>query len=104
LLAAGVRVPEDVNVVAITNFPNLVPCAVPVTRIGFDIPALLDLLVERLEQVRRGETPPENTLVPAVLAPANAAEPPLCDVRNNRIEEGNDVPFGSGDAGLGTCK
>jgi hypothetical protein len=54
-------------VVAIANFPNLVPAAVPVTRIGFDIPALLDLLVERLEQVRRGETPPENTLVPAVV-------------------------------------
>jgi DNA-binding LacI/PurR family transcriptional regulator len=85
LLAAGVRVPEAVHVVALTNFPNLVPSAVPVTRIGFDIPALLDLLVERLEQVRRGETPPEITLVPAVIAPANAAEPSLCKVRNNRI-------------------
>lgn len=81
LLAAGVRVPEDVNVVALTNFPNLVPCAVPVTRIGFDIPALLDLLVERLEQVRRGETPPENTLVPAVFAPDTAAEPPFPNSR-----------------------
>jgi DNA-binding LacI/PurR family transcriptional regulator len=75
LIAAGVRVPacgelcrtDEVSVVAIANFPNLVPAAVPVTRIGFDIPALLDLLVERLEQVRRGETPPENTLVPAVV-------------------------------------
>jgi hypothetical protein len=37
-----------------------------VTRIGFDIPALLDLLVERLEQIRRGETAPEYTLVPAI--------------------------------------
>jgi len=72
LLAVGVRVPEDVSVVALTNFPNLVPCAVPVTRIGFDIPALLDLLVERLEQVSRGETPPECTLVPAVFAPDTA--------------------------------
>ena len=39
LLAAGVRVPEEVSVVALTNFPNLVPSAVPVTRIGFDIPS-----------------------------------------------------------------
>ena len=66
LKEAGVRVPDDLLVVAATNFPNLLPSAVPVTRVGFDIPALLDLLVERLEQVRRGESPPENTTFPAV--------------------------------------
>ncbi len=93
LVRAGVRVPDDLLVVAATNFPNLVPCAVPVTRIGFDIPALLDLLVERLEQVRRGEAPPEYTNVPAVFAPASAAEPPLVQDRSNRIEAGNAVPL-----------
>jgi DNA-binding LacI/PurR family transcriptional regulator len=67
LVAAGVRVPKDLHVAALTNFPLLVPCAVPVTRIGFDIPAVLDLLVLRLEQVRRGEKPPDVTLVPAVV-------------------------------------
>jgi DNA-binding LacI/PurR family transcriptional regulator len=79
LVRAGVRTPDDLLVVAATNFPNRVPCAVPVTRIGFDIPALLDLLVERLEQVRRGERPPEITLVPAVFAPAKVVERSLCD-------------------------
>jgi hypothetical protein len=44
-----------------------------VTRIGFDIPALLDLLVERLEQVRRGEKPPESTPMPAVAEGAERA-------------------------------
>jgi DNA-binding LacI/PurR family transcriptional regulator len=67
LVAAGVRVPKDLHVVALTNFPLLAPSAIPVTRIGFDIPAMLDLLVLRLEQVRRGEKPPEVTLAPAVV-------------------------------------
>jgi DNA-binding LacI/PurR family transcriptional regulator len=67
LLAAGVRVPDDLQVVAITNFPLLVPSAVPVTRIGFDVPAMLDLLVLRLGQVHRGEKPPELTSVSAVV-------------------------------------
>ena len=67
LVAAGVRVPEDLHVVAMTNFPLLVPSAIPVTRIGFDIPSMLDLLVQRLEQVRRGEKPPETTYMPAVM-------------------------------------
>ena len=58
--------PDDLLVVAATNFPNLLPSVVPVTRVGFDIPALLDLLVERLEQARRGEGPPEHTVFPAV--------------------------------------
>jgi DNA-binding LacI/PurR family transcriptional regulator len=66
LIQAGVRVPDDLHVVAATNFPNLRPSAVPVTRIGFDIPAVLDLLVLRLQQVSRGETPPEHTAVPAI--------------------------------------
>ncbi len=65
IAAADVRVPRDLDVVAATNFPNLLRSPVPVTRIGFDIPALLDLLVLRLEQVGRGETPPENTALPA---------------------------------------
>lgn len=69
LVAAGVRVPEDLHLVSITNFPLLVPSVLPVTRIGFDIPAMLDLLVLRLEQVRRGENPPDVTSVPAVQIP-----------------------------------
>ena len=69
LVAAGARVPDQLQVVSLTNFPRLLPSAVPVTRIGFDIPVLLDLLVERLEQIRRGETPPEVTAMPAVVEP-----------------------------------
>lgn len=66
--AAGVRVPDDVLVIAHTNFPHPTPAAVPVTRIGFDISQLLALCVERIDQQRRGETPAAATLLPAVFA------------------------------------
>ena len=74
LVAAGVRVPacgerrrtEDVCVIAHTNFPHPTPSVVPVTRLGYDVRKLLATCVERLEQQRRGETPPMGTLLPAV--------------------------------------
>jgi len=69
LVQAGARVPDDLCVVVMTNFPNLVSSTVPVTRIGYQIPALLDLLVRRLEQVACGENPPAHTAVPAVFDP-----------------------------------
>lgn len=87
LVAAGARVPEDVSVVALTNFPNLLPSAVPLTRIGFDIPALLDLLILRLQQSARGEAPPEYTILPAVTQAAiGTNEPPAknCVVQASR--------------------
>lgn len=65
LVQAGVRVPHDLTVVTVANHPHLPPVAVPVVRIGFDIPAMLDLLVLRLQQLHRGETPVEHTALPA---------------------------------------
>ncbi len=73
LARTGIRIPEELGIVAATNFPNIVPAVVPVTRIGFDIPVLLDLLVERLQQVTRGETPPEFTNIRAVPEPPATA-------------------------------
>jgi DNA-binding LacI/PurR family transcriptional regulator len=62
----GIAVPRDLDVVAMTNFPNILPAAVPVTRIGFDIPVVLDLLTERLDQLIQSQTPAELTLVPSI--------------------------------------
>jgi len=62
----GMRAPDDIAVVAMTNFPHVLPSAVPLTRIGFDIPAVLDLLTERLTQVASGRPAPELTTVPAI--------------------------------------
>lgn len=66
IASSGVRVPDELSVVAMTNFPLIPPSTVPLTRIGFDIPAVLDLLTERLAQLARGESAPEITTVPAI--------------------------------------
>jgi DNA-binding LacI/PurR family transcriptional regulator len=59
IVDAGVRVPDDLSVVALANFPVGIEAAVPVTRIGFDVRAMLDTLATWLEQMRSGQTPPE---------------------------------------------
>lgn len=76
LAAAGIAVPEALTVVGMTNFPHIQPAAVPVNRIGFDVPHLLDLLVERLQQVRAGESPAEFTPLPARLGRATTEPAP----------------------------
>jgi GntR family transcriptional regulator len=45
---AGVRVPEEVEVVVLCNFPHLPPAAAPITRLGYDLPGLLNRTVEAL--------------------------------------------------------
>jgi DNA-binding LacI/PurR family transcriptional regulator len=63
LAESGVR---DLEVVAHTNFPHPTPSAVPVTRLGYDVAKLVTICMERIDQQRRGETPPALTLLPAV--------------------------------------
>lgn len=66
LKAARVKTPQEAYVIAHANFPHPTPSAVPVTRLGYDVRKLFAACVERLEQQRRGETPPAATLLPAV--------------------------------------
>jgi len=65
LKAARVKTPRHVQVIAHANFPHQTPSAVPIRRLGYDVRKLLAACVERLEQQRRGETPPAVTLLPA---------------------------------------
>ena len=58
LLNAGVRVPDDIEVVAHCNFPHPTRSAVPAKRIGYDVRHLLHLSVEMIERQRRGEATP----------------------------------------------
>jgi len=58
LLNAGVRVPDDVEVVAHCNFPHPTRSVVPAKRIGYDVRHLLHLSVEIIERQRRGEAVP----------------------------------------------
>jgi DNA-binding LacI/PurR family transcriptional regulator len=52
LVAAGVRVPEDVEVVAHANFPLHENLPMPVTRLGFDIRQILDACFDSMEAQR----------------------------------------------------
>jgi DNA-binding LacI/PurR family transcriptional regulator/DNA-binding transcriptional regulator YhcF (GntR family) len=65
LVAAGVRIGQDVEIVAHTNYPNPRPSIVPVTRLGFDARQLLQTSVQRIVQQRAGAVTPQVTLLPA---------------------------------------
>lgn len=54
LIDAGVRVPDDMDVVAHCNFPWPTPSAVPVTRIGFDARQVLDACLKAIDTSRHG--------------------------------------------------
>jgi len=62
LVAAGCRVPEDLDVVGHCNFPWPTPAHVPVRRIGYDANRCLRLCLESLAAQRRGEACPDRTL------------------------------------------
>jgi DNA-binding LacI/PurR family transcriptional regulator len=56
LIAAGVKVPEDVEVVCHANFPCQPPRVLPVRHLGFDISRALQLSVETIDRQRRGQS------------------------------------------------
>ena len=58
LLASGARVPDDLEVVAHTNFPCPTRCAVPATRLGFDIDRLLRTCIDLVGKQRLGRKVP----------------------------------------------
>jgi hypothetical protein len=66
LLAAGVRVPEDLEVVCHCNFPWPTPSVLPVRRLGFDVREVLNRCISSIDCQRRGERPLMNVMVPAV--------------------------------------
>ncbi len=66
LLASGVQVPGDLDVVAHCNFPWPTPSAVPVRRLGYDARHILHACLESLDQQSRGEPHAVMTQVPAI--------------------------------------
>ena len=67
LIEAGVRVPQDVSIVAHCNFPWLAPSVLPVTRVGFDTQAILDQALGVIDIQRRGMAPVAVTRAQAIL-------------------------------------
>ncbi|MFP4028898.1 MAG: GntR family transcriptional regulator [Candidatus Brocadiia bacterium] len=55
VLAAGARVPEELTIVSLANFPVDEQPLVPVTRIGFDIHRLIELCLESMGRQRKGQ-------------------------------------------------
>jgi DNA-binding LacI/PurR family transcriptional regulator len=66
LVAAGVRVPDDVTVVAQCNFPWPPPAVLPLRRIGFDAGEMLAACIDSINRQRLGETVEAWTRIPAV--------------------------------------
>ncbi len=66
LARTGVRIPEEMTVVAHCNFPDRPPSCVPVMRLGLDCDALIRLDVKSLSCQREGKRRQPDILVPAV--------------------------------------
>ncbi len=66
LLAAGVRVPDDLEVVTCCNFPSTTPSVMPIKRLGSDFRVLIKECFNAIEMQRRGEEPAPMKLIPAV--------------------------------------
>ena len=64
ILDAGLRVGEDVDVVAHCNYPLLKPDLWPVKRLGFPVPAVLDAVFALIHRQRRGEAKPADVSIP----------------------------------------
>ncbi len=59
LLAAGVRVPEEMEIVAMFNYPSRTHSLLPMTRLGLDMRESLKKSVEILDKMRNGEPVPD---------------------------------------------
>jgi hypothetical protein len=65
MVDAGLRVPEDVHVVAHCNFPWPTKSALPVTRLGWDTRGILAMALQQLDRMR-AKPIPTHTRVDAV--------------------------------------
>lgn len=63
---SGVLLGRDIDVVAHCNWPWPVESPLPITRLGFHSHDFLNSALDLISMIRRGETPPPRTLVPAL--------------------------------------
>lgn len=66
IVRAGVRVPDDLVVVAHCNWPTDRASVLPTLRLGFDADDLLERCVGMVRALRRGDDVPEMTPLPAL--------------------------------------
>ncbi len=65
LMKAGVRVGEDVDVVAHANFPLTAMTGQPIRRLGFDVRQVIARCIEAIDRQRAGEAEPQELMVQA---------------------------------------
>jgi len=65
LMAAGVKVPDEIEVVVQCNYPSPVSSVLPVRQVGFDCRKMLTTCLDLLQMQRQGRTPPAMTTIPA---------------------------------------
>jgi len=66
LLAARVKVPQEIKLVAHCNYPTPASSALQIKRLGCDCRMLLRECLKIIEMIRDGLTPPEYTKLPAL--------------------------------------
>jgi len=62
LYAAGVRVPDDMDIVGHASFPYATPSVLPIRRIGFDVHEILHKSVDVIQRLRRGRKVQDQTV------------------------------------------
>ena len=65
LVAAGVNVPTDLEVVGHANFPWKTPCLVETRRLGYDVRPILGACLRSIDEQRAGQTAPQLIEMPA---------------------------------------
>ena len=66
IAACGVRVPEELDVIAHCSFPLLTPCSVQVRRLGYDVRAVLQACIDTIDAKRAGREVPRLIKIQAV--------------------------------------
>lgn len=66
VLASGVRAPAELQIIAYTNYPWPTPAAVPVTRMGVDVRALVKQSFEMMENQHQGQSCPDIVRLPVI--------------------------------------
>ena len=69
LMQSGIRVPEQLKLVAHCNWPAPLPSSLPAVRLGYDVDELLHRCVDTLVRLRRGESVEAVQHLPARLGP-----------------------------------
>jgi DNA-binding LacI/PurR family transcriptional regulator/DNA-binding transcriptional regulator YhcF (GntR family) len=66
LVTAGIRVPQELQIVTHCNFPGYWPTVLPMQRVGFDTQQILETAVNLIDMQRQGQRAPAVTRIRAV--------------------------------------